>query len=98
MSFNQLAKEETEMKSTQPCQLAVTIHCLNGIKSPLTWLCAWQLPSDIATYFKFKEWSGRKWRGKKGKSEGKAEKVLCVAEGQRRYSREKPRKREGKGD
>lgn len=65
VSFNQLAKEETETKSTQPCQLAVTLQCVSGIMSPLTWHRPRQLHSDIATYFKFKEWSGRKWKGKK---------------------------------
>lgn len=98
MSYNQLAKEETETKSTQPCQLTETTRCLNGIVSPLTWSCPRQLHSDLATYFKLKEWSGKKWKGKNGKSRGKADKVSRVAEGQWWYCREKSWKGEGKSD
>lgn len=90
-SYNQLAKGETETKSTQLCQPTETTRCLNGVVSPLTWSCPRQLHSDLATYFKLR-WSGRKWKGKKGKSGGKADKVLRVAEGQRWYGRRNPGK------
>lgn len=52
LSFSQtsgICVVQGEAQDEEPCQLTVTIHCLNGIMSPLTWRRPRPLCSDIAT-------------------------------------------------